>query len=111
MTTLDTDTARIVARLVDVQAQIAELSGEAEEIKAELRTLPPGDHEINGKAALRIVPTRRFDVAGAASLLEPDLRQACLSFAYDPAKIRKHLTPAQVEAHMVEAGKPKVQVL
>lgn len=111
MTQLDTDTARIVSRLVDLQAQIAELTTEAEGLKSELRALPAGDHDIDGRPALRIIPTRRFDVAGAASMLDPELRQQCLSFAYDAALVKRHLTPDQVEAHMVEAGKPKVTIL
>ena len=111
MTQLDTNTARIVSRLVDLQVQIADLTAEAEGLKAELRVLPAGDHDIDGKPALRIIPTRRFDAAGAASLLDPELRQQCLKFDYDPAKVKQHLTPAQVDAHMVEAGKPRVTVL
>lgn len=111
MPNLDTDTARIVAHLADIQAKIADLTSEAEGLKAELRQLPPADYEIDGKPALRLIPTRRFDVNGAASLLDPDTRQTCLAVAYDAAKVKQHLTPAQVDAHMIEAGKPKVVIL
>lgn len=105
---LDTDTARILTRLVDIQAQIAELNSEAEGHKAELRNLAAGDYTLGGRPALSIIPTRRFDAAGAASLLDPDVRQTCLAVTYDATKVKQHLTPAQVEAHMIVAGKPKV---
>src|SRR4051794_165383 len=104
MTDLDTDTARIVIRLAEITAEIADLTSHAEALKAELRSLPAGDHNVNGKPALRIIPNRRFDVAGAASMLDPGVRETCLSVAYDAAKVKEHLTPAQLEAHMVESG-------
>lgn len=109
---LDSNHAYTLRRLVDINAKVAELNGEAEALKAELRDLPPGvDFTVDGTPALRIIPTRKFDAAGAASMLDPDARQACLTITYDAAKVKRHLTPDQVEAHMVEAGKPKVTFL
>ena len=107
-TPLDTDTARLVARLAELQARVADLNTEAEAIKAELRALPPGDHLIDGQVALRIVPSRRLDVSAAAALLSDEVRQACLKVDYDPAQVKRHLTPDQVDACMTVAGKPKV---
>ena len=105
---LDTDTARLISRLAELQDRIADLNSEAEAIKAELRALPPGEHLLDGEVALRIIPSRRLDVTAAAALLDEATRQACLKVDYDAAKIKQHLTPAQVDTCMVEAGKPKV---
>lgn len=110
MTQLDTDTARIVSRLAELQAHVAELNSEAEALKAELRNLPEGEHSIDGRPALKIIPTRRFDVAAAALLLDDAVRQECLSVSYDPSKVRQHITPEQADACMVISGKAKVVI-
>lgn len=52
MTDLDTDTARVVIRLAEITAEIADLTSHAEALKAELRSLPAGDHNVNGKPTL-----------------------------------------------------------
>lgn len=100
-----------VRDLADLQAEIAKLTAEAENIKAELRTLTPGDYAIGGRTALRITPTRRFDATAAAGLLSVEQRKEALVVSYDAAKVKQHLTPVEVEEFMVESGKPKVQVL
>lgn len=106
---LDTDTTRLVQRLADIQANIADLNSDAEAIKAELRNLLPlGDHNINGRPALRLIPNRRFNVTAGAELLATEVRNDCLAVSYDPAKVRKHLTEIQIEDCMVEFGKPKL---
>jgi hypothetical protein len=110
-TDLDVDTARIVAKLADLNAHIADLTSEAESLKAELRNLPAGDHLINGRPALRIVPTRRFDAEKGLALLPVALRGDCYSTVLDAAKVKQFLAPALLETVMVEAGKPKVVVL
>lgn len=110
-TELDMDRARILSRLVDLNATIADLTSEAEVLKAELRDLPPGDYAVNGTPALRIISTRRFDAAAAAGLLSVEQRNAALIVSYDAAKIRAHLTPVEVDEFMVESGKAKVVVL
>jgi len=111
MTRLDMDTIQILTRLADIQAKVADLNGEAESLKAELRSLPPGDHDINGRPALRIIPTRRFDSAKAAGLLSPSQRQDALVVSYDATKVKAHLTPTEVEEFMVDAGKSKIVLL
>lgn len=108
MPELDTDTARIVSRLVDLQAIIAEKTAEAEALKAELRSLPPGEHDIAGKPVLRIIPNRRFDPAKALELVPESLRDQCYSNTLDSAKVKQYLAPALLDACMVEVGKPKV---
>lgn len=111
MTQLDTDTARIVTRLVDIQARIADLTSEAEGLKAELRTLPAGDHDIDGKPVLRIIPNRRFDADKGLQLVPEQLRDQCYSTVVDPKLVKTFLAPAVLEAAMVEVGKPKVVTL
>lgn len=108
MPDLDTDTARIVSRLVDLNAQIADLNAKAEELKAELRRLPADEYAIDGRTALRIIPNRRFDPAKGLELVPEQLRNGCYSRALDPAKVKSYLAPALLDAAMVEAGKPKV---
>ena len=111
MSDLDTDTANIVAKLADLQARIADLTGQAEALKAELRSLPPGDHTIGGQPVLRIIPTRRFDPAKALELVPEPLRDQCYVRTLDAAAVKQYLAPALVETCMVESGKPKVAVL
>jgi hypothetical protein len=111
MTQLDTDTARLVAALADLQGRISELTEQAEGIKAELRTLPANDYDIDGRPALRILPTRRFDAAAALAALPEAVRPTCLKVEPDPAAIKRHLTPDQAETFMVESGKPKCVLL
>jgi hypothetical protein len=110
-TALDTDTARIVAKLADINARIADLTSEAEGLKAELRNLPAGDHLVDGRPVLRIIPNRRFDVEKALTLVPEPLRDNCYTTAVDPAKVKEYLAPALVEMAMVEVGKPKVVLL
>lgn len=111
MTQLDTDTARIVAKLAETNARIADLNSQAEALKAELRQLPPADYDIDGRPALRITPTRRFDPSKGLELVPEPLRDQCYSTVVDAAKVRTYLAPALVEMAMVDSGKPKVTVL
>lgn len=111
MSNLDTDTANIVRRLAEIQAAINEMTAEAESLKAELRTLPTGDHDVDGRPALRIIPTRRFDTDAAALTLPEDVRPECLAITYDATKVKKHLSEIQIQSFMVEVGKPKVVMI
>jgi hypothetical protein len=108
---LDVDTARLVSRLIDLQAKIADLTSEAEAVKAELRSLNPGDYAIGGQPALRITPTRRFDATKALEYVAEPLREKCYTSAVDPKKVKEYLPPAVADLCMVESGKPKVTVL
>lgn len=110
-TELDGDTAALVGRLAELNDKIADLNGQAEAVKAELRNLAAGDYGIGGAPALRIVPTRRFDPAKALELVPEPLRAECYSTAVDPAKVKQYLAPALVDLCMVAAGKPKVVLL
>lgn len=111
MTELLTTDADLVRRLAELQAQIAELTDIAEGIKTELRTLPPGDHTVDGRPALRIIPTRRFDPKIGITLVPEVLREQCYTTDLDPAKVKEFLPPALLDTCMVESGKAKVSVL
>lgn len=108
---LDADRARVVARLAELQANAAEIATEVESLKAELRALPPGDFAINGRPALRITATRRFDAEAGAGLLSVEQRKEALTVSFDAAKVKRHLTEVEIEECMVVTGNPKVQVL
>jgi hypothetical protein len=111
-TELDVDTTRVLQRLAELNATIADLTAEAESLKAELRGLPAGDHTIAGRPVLRIIASRRFDATAAAtSRLDEDQRAKCLQVSYDAAAVKKYLTPIEVDEFMVENGKPKVVIL
>lgn len=110
-TELDVDTARLVSHLADLNAKIAELTAEAEGMKAELRSLTAGDYTLDGRPALRIIPTRRFDVDKALGYVPEPLRAECYTTAADPKKVKQYLAPALADACMVDAGKPKVVIL
>lgn len=110
-TTLDPNHTATLTKLAELQARINDLTSEAETLKARLRDLPPGQYAVNGRPALRITPTVRFDANAAAQALDPDTRKTCLTVTYDPALVKQHLTPAQVTRFMVESGKPRVVIL
>jgi hypothetical protein len=107
---IDDDTFRLVRDLADLNAHIAKLTADAEAIKTELRArCEAGDYvEDGGRTVLKIVPTRKFDVARALELVPEPLREACYTTAPDPAKVKEYLAPALVESCMVVNGKPKV---
>jgi hypothetical protein len=102
------DHAIALRRLLDLNARITELAGEAESLKAELRVLPPGDYTLAGRPALRIQPQRKFDPQSGYALLDETAKHAALSVSIDAAKVKRQLTPDQLEACMVPSGQPKV---
>lgn len=108
---LDADSAALVGRLAEINERIANLTSQAESIKAELRSLTPGDYASGGNTVLRIVPTRRFDADKALELVPEPLRPECYTTAVDAKKVRSYLAPALLDACMVESGKPKVVLL
>lgn len=109
MSAADLDRDRIHARLLVINAQVADLNAEAEGLKADLRTLGPGTFAANG-STFTITPPRAFDVQAAIALVPAEKRPLCLAEpTLDPAKVKRHLTPDQLEACMkVTNGKAKV---
>lgn len=106
----DVERDRLTARLAELNAKVAELNGEAEGIKAELRALGPGEYPAPGGMTLKIIPTREFLVAEAIALVPEDKRQECIEITISAAKVKKHLTPIQVEACMREKPGSKAKV-
>lgn len=112
MSNLDPKAAKAFTRLIELNAQITELSREADDLKAQLRTaLAAGDYTIKGQPALRIQPQRRFDPESGYALIPEELKRECLSVSIDASKVKQHLTPAQLDTCMVESGQPKVVAL
>lgn len=100
---------KLIARLVELNVKAAEIAEEVEDIKSKLRLLGPGEYVSNG-LTLKITPPRSFNVKAAIALVPEELRVECFADAsLDPAKVKRHLTPAQLEACMeVTNGKAKV---
>lgn len=95
-----------------VTADIAELSGIADTLKAELRTrLPAGTYSMNGADVIAIRPNRRLDIDAAVALVPEPLHEQCRPDGYDAKKVRAFLAPALVESVMVEVGAPRVTLL
>lgn len=111
MSELRADARARLQQLARLNATIDELRSEADEVKQQLRTLGAGTFTLDGHKALRITETRVFDVDAAAQTLPEEHRLACLTVAYDAARVRAHLTPAQVEGFMKVNGLPRVTVL
>lgn len=93
----------LVSRLADVTARIAELTEEAEGIKATLRSYGAGQYD-----GFKVTPGRRFNVEKAYALVPDNLKRDCLTVEIDPDAVKSHLTPAQRESCMDEHGKAKV---
>lgn len=91
--------------------QIAELAAERDTIDDTLRERASqyGRYVHAGQTLGALQPNRRFDVNLATQYLPVDQIADCLKPTdLDPAKVRRKLTPEQVEACMVEQGKPKI---
>ncbi|MCW2767622.1 MAG: hypothetical protein JWO11_3581 [Nocardioides sp.] len=66
--------AATVNKLVAINAQIKDLTEEAEALKAQLRkALDVGEYTVNGKPALSVSETRKFDVTVAALVIPPGM--------------------------------------
>lgn len=112
MTALDKDHAAVAKRLAEVQARIAGLNVEVEDLKDRLRELEPGDWaDTKGVPLVRITAQRRFSLDAAVALVPEGDRAACLSVEYDPDKVKGKLTQDQIDACMLEYGKRKVGLL
>lgn len=110
--TLAQPTAGAVRRLHVLAAQIAELTIEADGIKAQLRqSLAPGTYAIDGVDAVRISTQRRFDPALAEQVLPPALLELCIVRKVDGAQAKRVLPPASYAACQSESGEPRVVLL
>jgi hypothetical protein len=107
---IDRDHLGMTKRLAKLQADIATLTAEAEALKDQLRELAVGTWvDAKGAPLVSIEAQRRFDPMLAVAYLTAEQQADCLAApAWDPAAMKRHLTPAQLDACMVEHGKRKV---
>lgn len=111
MTELDTSFRDDLTLLADLQARIAELQEQADEIKAKLRAnLTPDTYTVNGKRAVSIAETRRFSAAKASEVLPPQLLALCQVMEIDAARAKTVLPPHLYEQCQVVTGKPQVRL-
>lgn len=110
--TLDQTTAGTVRRLHVLAAQIAELTIEADGLKAQLRQqLSAGTYDLDGVPAVRISPQRRFDPALAEQVLPGNLLELCIVRRVDGATAKRVLPPAAYQSCQSESGEPRVVLL
>lgn len=104
-----TDYNSIVKEYVRLAEQREHINQQMDAIKAELRGLGTGSHEIAG-VKVSISPNRRID----PKLVEQEFPVAKHPELYkatpDTAALRKHLAPIRVEQLMTEIGEPKVSI-
>lgn len=109
---IDDTLTDVLAKLAAVNARLAELTAEAEELKEQCRALAAGDWtDATGRPVLRLTPSRKFDHTAGLALVPEERRKECLTVVVDPVKVKSHLTPVQLDECMVESGKTKVVVL
>jgi len=89
----------------------AEIADQQDEIRARIRKLLIlGDRlDVDGKT-VTCTANRRFDVERGAALLDPAVKEICYSSTLDPKKVKAQLTPALLDACMVEQGEPVVRL-
>jgi hypothetical protein len=104
-----TDYETLVKEYVQLQDQRNNIDEQLDGIKAELRKLEPGAHEIAG-CKVSIVPNRRIDPKLVATKYPIAAHPLLYKAAPDIAALRKHLSPIAVDELMVEVGQPKVTV-
>lgn len=107
--TLEQQLLPLAGRLADVQAQIAELQNTERALKTAIRALVPGpDSYQAGDIAVVVQANRKFDPDKAVALLPQETIEGCTRTTVDPALLKQHLTPAQLDDCMVPAGELKV---
>lgn len=112
MTEISDEALDVVNRLAAVNADIAQLTEQANDLKGRLRQLlrEPGTYTAEGAKVVTLTPNRRFDPRLAFELLPDDLLRLCTVTKIDPAAAKKVLPPAIYEQFMVEAGDPVVRL-
>jgi hypothetical protein len=104
-----TDYETLVKEYVQLQDQRNSIDERLDGIKAELRKLEPGTHEIAG-IKVNIIPNRRIDPKLVAAKYPIVAHPMLYKAAPDIAALRRHLSPIAVDELMTEVGQPKVTV-
>ena len=90
--------ADCVRRLIDVQARITELTGQADSLKTVLRAVGPLSRHPAAGVLLSVTPNKRFDATKAKQLLPARTFADICVPRPDPAAARRVLTPETYEA-------------
>lgn len=98
------------AKLREIQTRIADLTVEAETLKAQLREhLGVGEFTVAGKKMFTISRQRRFDPALAERILTAEEVAACTVPVLDRSLVQRTVSPERYAAMQVESGKPTVR--
>lgn len=104
-----TDYDTLVKQYVQLADQKITIDEQLDGIKAELRKLDVGSHDIAG-CKVTISPNRRIDPALVAQQYPVQKHPELWKASPDTTAIRKHLAPIRVEQLMTKSGEPKVLV-
>ena len=99
----------LAEQLAALSAQVDTINDRLEQIKAELRNLGEGTHEVAGRA-VAIIPQRRFNADRASLILPPDTLAQITAPAVSSSLAKRVLAPALYEACMVASGTPRVVI-
>lgn len=106
---MSTEHEALVKEYLQLQEQAEHIDQRKDAIKAELRTLGEGSHDLAG-VKVSIAPNRRIDAALVAEQYPVEQHPELWKAAPDTTAIRKNLAPIRVEQLMSESGEPKVSI-
>lgn len=104
-----TDYDTLVKHYVQLADQKAAIDEQLDGIKAELRKLDVGSHEIAG-CKVTIALNRRLDTKLVETKYPIAAHPVLYKAAPDTKALRQHLSPIAMDELMVEVGAPKVTV-
>lgn len=107
---LDDQTANLVERLRQLNAEIADRAQQADEIKKQLRQIGPGTYHHNGRPVLDLVAGSSFDPAKAQQILTPEQLAACQETVIS-AKLAAQLLPPTLYTMCRKPGTTAVKPL
>lgn len=112
MTEISDEALDVVNRLAAVNADIAQLTEAANDLKGRLRQLlpEPGTYTAEGAKVVTLAPNRRFDPVQAQRGLPGPLLDAIRVTKIDAATAKQVLPPALYELCMVDVGDPVVRL-
>lgn len=111
MSELTRQYAETVAQLAAITEQIKELTEEADKLKGFLRgDLEPGAYTVDGRPALSITPTRRFDPTLAVTVVPNELLRLITVETIDGKRAKQILPPALYERCQKESPTATVKL-
>ena len=99
--------------LADLTRAIADLTAQADEVKATIRSIVathgPGTYG-SGRYTVGVSLNRRLDLEALARKYPATLRPDLYRLTPDPSAVRKALPPVVLEEFMSEVGEPRITV-